>query len=285
MLTISESVPAIRAAAPGVGTVSGDAVAARAAVGLHRWAGAQLGDGGVVALDEAVEAPLLLQDVGLGVLVGTPGNPVDRVEGAHDRVGSRVDGGLERRQVEVAQPGLGHVGGVVVTATLGLAVGDVVLHARDDLVRSAVVRALGTLDAGGRHHRAEVRVLARTLDDAAPPGLVGDVHHWAVDLLEALDGGLLRADHGVGLRDVRVEGTRGTERHGEDRAIAVDGVVGEEDRDVQSRLLDRDVLEVVDLLGVDEAEDRAHARLGVGVGDLAVGEKLHLLQLLLRRHL
>jgi hypothetical protein len=65
----------------------------------------------------------------------------------------------------------------------------------------------------------------------------------------------------------------------------VDGVVGEEDRDVQARLVDRDVLELVDPLGVDQAEDRAHACLGVGVGDLTVGQKLHLLQLLLRRHL
>ena len=36
--------------------------------------------------------------------------------------------------------------------------------------------------------------------------------------------------------------------------------------------------------GSVEAEDAADAGLGVGVGDLAVGEQLHLLQLLLRRH-
>ena len=51
--------------ARGVGAVGGDAVAARALVRGLRRAGAQLGDGGVVALDEAVEAPLALQDVGL----------------------------------------------------------------------------------------------------------------------------------------------------------------------------------------------------------------------------
>ena len=53
---------------------------------------------------------------------------------------------------------------------------------------------------------------------------------------------------------------------------------------MQPRLLDRDVLEVVDLGRIGEAEDRAHARLGVGVGDLPVGEQLHLLQLLVERH-
>ena len=43
------------------------------------------------------------------------------------------------------------------------------------------------------------------------------------------------------------------------------------------RAADRDVLEVVDLRRVGEAEDTADARPGVGVGDLPVGEQLHLL--------
>ncbi len=54
---------------------------------------------------------------------------------------------------------------------------------------------------------------------------------------------------------------------------------------MQPRLLDRDVLEVVDLRRVGEAEDAADARLRLGVGDLAVGEQLELLELLVERHL
>ena len=68
-----------------------------------------------------------------------PGHAVDRVERAHRGVRAGVDRGLERRQVEVAQPPLGHVGRVVVAAALGLAVGGVVLDARDDLVGRGVV--------------------------------------------------------------------------------------------------------------------------------------------------
>jgi hypothetical protein len=40
-----------------------------------------------------------------------------------------------------------------------------------------------------------------------------------------------------------------------------------------------------DLHGVDQAEDPAHALAGVLVGDLAVGEQLDLLELLLEGHL
>ena len=46
---------------------------------------------------------------------------------------------------------------------------------------------------------------------------------------------------------------------------------------MQPRLLDGDVLQVIDLDRVDEAEHAAHAGLRVGVGHLPVGEQLHLL--------
>ncbi len=134
VLTISESVPALIAFAAASGAVGRRAVPARALVGVDRRARPRLGDGGVVALDEAVEAPLALEDVRLDVAVRAPRHAVERVEGAHDRVRAGVDRGLERRQVQVPQPRVGHVGRVVVAPALRLAVGGVVLDARDDLV-------------------------------------------------------------------------------------------------------------------------------------------------------
>ena len=217
--------------------------------------------------------------------LGAPGDAADGVERAHRGIRPGVDGRLEGRQVEVAQPLLGHVGRVVLTAALGLAVGGEVLDARDDLVGRRVVVALRGLDARRREDGAEVRVLAGGLGDAAPARLVGDVDHRAVDLLDADRRRLARGDRVVGGGHRRVEAARGAQRHREDRAVAVDRVVGEEDRDVQPRLLDRDVLEVVDLRRVGEAEDPAHARLRVGVGDLPVGQQLQLLELLADRHL
>ena len=54
---------------------------------------------------------------------------------------------------------------------------------------------------------------------------------------------------------------------------------------MQPRLLDRDVLEVVDLRWVGQAEDPPDAGLGIRVGDLPVGEQLELLELLIDSHL
>ena len=264
--------------------VGRDAVPAGPGVRGLRRAGPELVDGGVVALDEAVEAPLLLEDLGLGLGVGAARHPVEGVERAHGGVGAGVDRGLERRQVEVAQPLLGHVRGVVVAAAFGLPVGREVLDAGDHLVGCAVARALVALHPRGGHHRAHVGVLAVALGDPAPARLVRDVDHGAVDLLDPDGGGLPGAEPGVVVGHLRVEGARRRQRDREHGAVAVDGVVGEQDRDVQPGLLHGDVLQMVDLHGVDQAEDAAHAGLGVGVGDLPVGEQLDLLQLLPQGH-
>ena len=60
----------VQSEAGGFGAVLGHAVAARAPGRVLTRAGAQLGHRGVVALDEAVEAPAPLEDVGLQVAVG-----------------------------------------------------------------------------------------------------------------------------------------------------------------------------------------------------------------------
>ena len=192
---------------------------------------------------------------------------------------------LERRQVEVPQPLLGHVGRVVVAAALGLTVGDEVLRAGDHLVRRAVVVALVALDARGRHHRAEVRVLAGTLSDPAPARLVRDVHHRGVRLLEPDRGRLAGADRGVVHRHLRVEAAGRAQRNREDRPEAMDRVEREQQRDVQPRLVNRDVLEAVDRRRIRDAQHRAEAVPHLLVGDQEVGEQLDLLQLLLQCHL
>ena len=268
----------------GVGAVGGDAVAAGAAVRILGRAGAEFGDRGVVAFDESVKPPLVLEDVGLGLVVGASGDAVDRVKRTHRGVGPGVDRGLERRQVEVAKPLFGHVGGVVLATAFGLAVRGEMLGARDDLVRRGVVGALGGLDPRGCKHRPQIGVFAGALGDPPPARLVRHVDHRAVDLLDADGCRLTSADRVVGGGHGRVEAARGAQWDREDRAVAVDRVVCEQDRDVQPRLLDRDVLEVVDLRRVGQAEDPADAGFCVRVGDLPVGQQLELRQLLVDGH-
>ena len=277
--------PRVERCGRGAGTVGGDSMAALAVIRVHGRAGTQLLDRRPIALDEAVELPLALEDLVHRVAVRAAGNAVDRVERAHHGVGAGIDRRLERRQVHVAEALLRHVRRVVVAPGFGLSVGDEVLRARDQLVPSAVVRSLGPLHAGRAEHRVQVRVLAAALGDPAPPRLMRDVDHRRVGLLQADGRRLARAVGGVGERHVRVEARGGAQRNREGRAEAVDGVEGEQERDPEAGVLDRDPLELADPLRVRDAEDRAEPVAHLVLGDQEVRKQLGLLELLLQRHL
>ena len=207
-----------------------------------------------------------------------PGTPLMALNEHIDRVGARVDRRLERRQVDVAQPLLGHVGRVVVAAALGLAVGGEVLGARDDLVGLRVVVALRGADAGRGHDRAEVRVLAGALGDPAPARLVRDVDHRAVDLLDAGRGRLARADR-CRPWPRRPDRSSRPPPSGIGKIVRNPWIVSKANRiGMCSRdCSTADVLERVDLRRVGEAEHAADPLLRVGVGHLAVGQQLDLL--------
>ena len=232
----------------GAGAVGGDAVAAFPGVGCLRRAGAHLGDGGPVALDEPVEVPLALEDLVHQLVVAAAGHAVDRVERAHGGVRAGVDRGLERRQVEVPEP-------------LHRTCRSCCSHGRSRAgrrrrsawgwrraCRARCSPSLDRLDARGREHRVQVRILAGGLCDPAPARLVRDVDHRGVGLLEPDGGRLARAVLVVVERDLRIEARTGGQRDREDRPEPVDRVEGEEDRDLQPRLLDGDALEVSDPL-------------------------------------
>ena len=253
-------------------------------VWCSRRAGAQLGHGSPVALDEPVKAPLALEDPVHQVVVAAARDAIDGVERAHGRVRAGVDRGLERRQVEVPQPLLGQVGRVVVTAALRLAVGREMLGAGHQLVRRAVVGPLDRLDPRSRQHRVQVRILAGGLSDPAPARLVRDVDHRRIGLLEPDHGRLARAVLVVVERHLRIEARTGAERDREDGTETVDGVEGEQDRDLQPRLLHGDALQLPDPHRIGHAQDRAEPLAHFRLGDQEVRQQLDLLQLLLKRH-
>jgi hypothetical protein len=65
----------------------------------------------------------------------------------------------------------------------------------------------------------------------------------------------------------------------------VDGVEGEQQRDLEPRLLDGDALELPDPHRIGHAQDRAQPVADLVLGDHEVGQQLDLLQLLLQGHL
>ncbi len=250
----------------------------------------ELHDPGVVADDDPTKMPFVAQDARNEPSIRVHGHAVERVERRHDRHRAGVDRGLERRQVHVAQRGVRDVGGVVVPATFRRAVRDEVFGGGDD----ARVGPLEPFDPSGGEHGAEIRIFAGAFDYASPSGIARDVDHGRVRPLDAIvgdfDGGDARRAFGrIGIP------TRGFgERHGEDGAIPMDRVVGEEERDVEPRLGDGDALQVarrgetahaIEETDASHADGRVAAGAGGGTGEGAfAADEIELSGFLLERH-
>src|SRR5205814_3486120 len=119
--------------------------------------------------------------------------------------------------------------------------------------------------AGDGERGAEVRILARALDDASPARIACDVHHGGegpVHTGRRRFGGSYPC---IALCDVGIPARGLAERDGELRAVAVNDVEPEDERDVESALLDRDALDAMRGLGADDVEDRADASRSNGV--------------------
>ncbi len=184
------------------------------------------------------------------------GHPVERVERAHHRRRARVDRGLVRRQVVVAELLLRHVDRVVLTAGHGSAVGGEMLHGRGHLVRRAEVAALVAVHLRRGYRRPEEGVLPRPLHHASPARVAADVHHRVEGPLDPVRRRLAGRDRRVVLHGGRVPAARLPDRHREDRLVPVDHVQAEDHRDVQPRL-QRGLLDLVDVTDAHQVQDRA----------------------------
>jgi hypothetical protein len=136
---------------------------------MHR---AQEGDAPVVGDDDALEPPLLAQDLGQQTGVGGRRKPVDLAVGVHHRARAALaHGHLERRQEHVAPDARAGGNRSVVAAGLGTRVPGEVLQRGDD------ADGFEAAHVGRAHHADEIRVLAERLLDASPAVIAHDVQH------------------------------------------------------------------------------------------------------------
>ena len=215
---------------------------------------------GVVADHEAVEAPFLAQDLVHQVRIGGGRHAVERVERAHHRGRAGLDRCLVRRQVDLAQADVGHVGGVVLAARLGSAVGGEMLDRGGHALGLRQIGALVAADIGARHRRAEVGVFTGALGRAAPARIARDVDHRRIEPLHARGGRFRRGHVRHVLHQLRIPRGGQAQRHRVDGAVAVDHVGTEQDRDPQAAV-HRRFLETTGLLRADHVEHRAQFTL------------------------
>ena len=151
--------------------------------------------------DQAVEAPLVVQDLAQQRALGHR-RPVDPVVGGHHRPDARfTHDGLERRQVELAQRPL--VDPDVDRHPLGLrVVGDEVLDASRD------AGPLKPPHVGDPDPRGEQRILGKALEVPAAVRAPVQVHRRGEQHVDALAPGLVRQQRADALDPVAVPGGR-----------------------------------------------------------------------------
>ena len=113
------------------------------------------------------------------------------------------------------------------------------LDAGEHVLGRLEVVALEALDPRGGEQPPEQHVLAAALDTAAPALVARDVDHRREGPVDARARRFERCRLRGAPREVGLEARDFGERHREDRAMAVDDVGGEDQRDLQPRLPDR----------------------------------------------
>ena len=105
--------------------------------------------------------------------------------------------------------------------------------------RSAVgeLRALEAANLGLGHAHADQGILSGSFGAAPPARIARDVEHRRKGHGEPVGGGLLRRLARGQLPNLRVERRRLAERNGEQRAIPVNHVESDQQRDAEPRLL------------------------------------------------
>ena len=117
---------------------------------------------------------------------------------------------------------------------------------------------LKTANHGGAQRAAEIGILAETLGDASPARIPGDVDHRRK---RPVDAGCRRLDGGDARRLAHafdVPGGGLAEGDRENRLEAVDDIPADDERYAQTALLQRDALQLVDLVEVHLIEHRPH---------------------------
>jgi len=246
----------------------------------------QVADAVGIADDDAMHPPLVLEDVGEEPPVRVHRLAADRVERGHHRCDPGRRGGAERLEVDVLEPMFRHVGRVVVPAALGVTVADEVFRGRGDPARLAEIIALVAADHRRSHHGRQAGILSETLDHPAPPRIAADVDHRGECPVHSARRRLCRGKPGGTFDDVGVEAGRHGQRNRGDRALTVDHIQADQQRDAEAGLLDRDPLQCVDRRGAARPEDRPDARTHppLDLGRIRLEHNLHLRELLVPGH-
>jgi len=194
---------------------------------------------GIIGNDEALIFPLVAQHGAHQPLIAVRGDSGNLVERGHGRQCARAERRLEGREIDFAQRPFRHVDGVVIKPRFRRAISGEVLRAGHHRIDRLEAGALEALHARRGEEVAEMHVLARALHGAAPALVACDVDHRREGPVDARGSGLVGCSGRSPFRQSRIEARGFAHRNREDGAVAVNDIRGEDQRDLEPRLLHR----------------------------------------------
>ena len=151
-------------------------------------------------------------------------------------------------------------GGVIVPSALGSAVADIMFGTGGDGMGIGEAISLKALRHSRRHCGSQERIFPRRFGNPAPAGIAGDVEHRGEGPVNAHLGSLLRRDGSGFLHQVGIPTGGLAQGNREHRAVAVDHIAAEDQRDPQAAFLHRHPLQfflVRAVAGIQEGADPA----------------------------
>ena len=184
-----------------------------------------LGNSGIIADDETVEAPGIPEQFIHQIRVHRCGNSLKLVEGAHIACGACKSCLLIGTQIAIQRFLAVHENGIIVTSGFCGSVKSIVFDAYHHIVIiEYTVRSLVTTNIGFGNLAAQIGIFAAAFRDTAPTGVAADIHHWAENPVDAGSGSFLRCRPGRAFNQVHIPGSGKSERYGKHRLKAVDDV-------------------------------------------------------------
>ena len=228
----------------------------------------QFGDGVIVADDDAIETPVLAQQIVEQRLVRRHRHAGHIGERRHDAEHAGLHRRLERRQIDFRQRALRNIDLRIVAPGIHRAIGDEMFGDGGKAALGLRRRVLKADDFRLGIFGVDEPVLAGAFADAAPARIAADVEHRREGHLNAVARRFLGRFLRRALPRRAVEGAGFRQGDRIDGAMAVQHVDGEEQRDFQPRLFHRHPLRLADFLGapgVEKAAGAAFAHHGGGI--------------------
>ncbi len=243
----------------------------------------------------AVESPLVAEEVVHQPFVGRCGNAVNFVEGAHDGAHAGINGRFIGGKVFVVHADAAHVGGVVIAACLLRPIKSKMLHTGDHGVVGRQVFSLVSFHHGFCDPRSQEGVFTRSFGNTPPAGITRNVDHRRESPENSVGGSFLSCHTGALFHQSHIPGGRNSQRYGKGRPVAVDHIHADDQRNLHAALLHGNALHLSDFFERPDVEESADfpfpdllgnaGTLGLTGGNVTRGRQVQLPQLFFQSHL